>query len=386
MRLNAVLMRGGTSKAVFFHERDLPADPVLRDAAILGVFGSPDPYRRQLDGIGGATSSTSKVAVIGPGQGPAIDVTYEFGQVSIDQPFISRQGSCGNISAAVGPFAVDEGLVPVVHPVTSVRFLNLNTQKVIVAHVPTRDGRFDPRGTFALPGLPTTGAPIQLDFLEPGGAVTGAVLPTGNVRDAIEVADVGPVDVSVVDAANPLVFVTFEQLGLTGLETPAELDAHPTALHRLSEVRTAASVLAGISPSVEAARQTPSVPMIAVVGTPLDYPGSDGRTIERSAHALRAVMVSMGRTHGSYPLTGAICTAVAAAIPGTVVADVWADSSGDPTPCRIGHPAGVLAVQAEPELVDGSWSVRQVSAIRTARRLFEGVAYAPDDGPVARSN
>lgn len=387
MRLPAVLMRGGTSKALFFHQRDLPPDPDARDAVLLGVFGSPDPDRRQLDGLGGATSSTSKVAIIGPRSRPDVDVTYEFGQVGIDVPHIGRRANCGNISAAVGPFAVDEGLVAAVEPITTVRFLNTNTDKVIVAHVPTRDGAFDPYGTFAIPGVPTTGSPIRLDFLDPGGAVTGAVLPTGRVRDEVNVAGIGAVAISIVDAANPVVFVPWEALQLDGTETPAELDAHPTALARIEEIRVQASVLAGIAGDVAAARASPTAPMVALVGPARDYQRGDGTPIERSAHTVRMTMISNGRAHGTCPMTGAICTAVAAAIPGTVVADAHTESGDTDDPCRIGHPAGVLTVSAEPECSADIWTVRQVSVVRTARRLFEGVVFAPQHaGALARSD
>lgn len=379
MRIKAVIMRGGTSKAVFFHERDLPEDPQQRDAVILGTFGSPDPYRRQVDGLGGATSSTSKVAVIGDGRAHGVDVTYDFGQVGIDRPLIDRRGNCGNISSAVGPFAVDEGLVEVVEPFTEVRFLNTNTGKVIVAHVPTRDGRFDPRGDFSIPGVPTTGAAIRLDYLEPGGAVTGALLPTGNLRDTVDVPGLGPVEVTLVDAANPVVFVRWEDVGLTGLELPADIDADVDLLARIEGVRAAAAVISGISPTAQdATANVPSVPKLAFVGPPRDYVRLDGEPVAAGSTTLRAAMMSMGRLHPSYALTGGICTAVASAIPGTLPAEASAGAPDEPGTCRLGHPSGVLSLEARPALVDGAWSVDKVSVFRTARRLFEGVAYAPD--------
>jgi len=378
-KLQAVIMRGGTSRAVFLHERDLPADPAERDPAILGVFGSPDPFRKQVDGLGGATSSTSKVAVIGDGRAHGVDVTYDFGQVSIDQPLIDRRGNCGNISSAVGPFAVDEGLVEVVEPVTQVRFLNTNTGKVIVAHVPTRDGRFDPRGDFAIPGVPGTAAKIQLDYLDPGGAVTGALLPTGRVRDVVDVPGVGEIEISIVDAANPLVYARWEDLGLTGLETPQDVDGDPALLARIESVRAAAAVLAGITATPEeATANVPSVPKMAFVGRPRDYVRTDGEPATASATTLRAAMMSMGRLHPAFALSGGICTAVAAGIPGTLVAGLSDHASAPAGVCRIGHPSGILSMEAHPEQVDGAWHIAKVSAFRTARRLMEGVAYVPD--------
>lgn len=376
MRIPAVIMRGGTSKGLFFHERDLPADPDAADRFILAAYGSPDPYRRQIDGLGGATSTTSKVAVIGDGGPYGVDVTYQFGQVSIDEPLIDRRGNCGNMSSAVGPFAVDEGLVEASDPVTTVRFLNVNTGKVIVAHVATRDGRFDPVGELAIPGIPGTGSPVRLDYLEPGGAVTGALLPTGRQTDVLDVPK-GPVEVSLVDASNPLVFVRFEDVGLTGTEQPEEIDSDAELLATLETIRAAAGVRMGVAADLAEAARTPSVPKLALVGESLDYVRIDGVPVGADEAGVRAVMLSMGRTHRSYPLTGAICTAVATQLPDTVAARA---NRPDPAGVTlIGHPSGVLEMQAQPRLADGVWTVDAVSAYRTARRLMEGWALVPED-------
>jgi 2-methylaconitate cis-trans-isomerase PrpF len=378
MQVPAVLMRGGTSRGLFFHEADLPADAGLRDRFILAAYGSPDPDRRQVDGLGGATSSTSKVAIVADGREHGVDVTYEFGQVSIDRPLVDRRGNCGNISSAVGPFAVDEGLVPATDPVTTVRFLNLNTGKMVAAHVPTRDGWFDPTGDFAIPGVPGGGARIRLDYLEPGGAVTGSLLPTGHPVDEVDVPGVGAVEMSIVDAANPLLFVRWESLGMTGDEHPDEIDADPSLLARLEAVRAQAGVHIGLAASAEeASALAPSVPKLALIGPPRDYPLSDGSIQPASETTLRASMMSMGRVHRSYALTGAICTAVAAAIPETLVAQTARPgTSGEPT--RIGHPSGVLPMVAEVRRHDAGWSVPLVSGYRTARRLMAGVVSVPD--------
>ena len=370
-------MRGGTSKGLFFHEKDLPSDPAVRDQFILNAFGSPDPYRRQIDGLGGAVSTTSKVAIIGDGAAHGVDVTYDFGQVSIDQPLIDRRGNCGNISSAVGPFAVDEGLVRATDPVTVVRFLNLNTNKVIVAHVPTRNGQFDPMGDFELPGVPGSGSRLQLDYVEPGGAVTGRLLPTGNLVDDLEVPGLGTFQVSIVDAANPLVFVRWEDFGLRGLELPAQIDADPELLSRIEAVRAHASVLAGISASVEEATlEAPSVPKLSFIGAPRDYPTTHGVLMPAAATSIRAAMMSMGRVHNSYPLTGAIATTVAANLPGTIVYELAEKSPGQ---FIIGHPAGVLSMTAEIVQGGGAWAVKRVSGFRTARRLMEGHVLVPDE-------
>ncbi|EST38738.1 hypothetical protein N566_05845 [Streptomycetaceae bacterium MP113-05] len=380
MRVPAVLMRGGTSRGLFFHARDLPADHALREAFILASYGSPDAARRQVDGVGGATSSTSKVAVISDGSEQGVDVLYEFGQVAIDRPLIDRRGNCGNLSSGVGPFAVDEGLVAATDPVTRVRLLNVNTGKVIVAHVPTRDGRFDPTGDYALPGVPGTGSRIRLDYVDPGGAVTGSVLPTGNPVDDLTVPGLGTIPVSVVDAANPLLFVQWEALGLNGTEPPDEIDSHPELLRRLEAVRAHGAVLAGIADTPEkATAETPSVPKLTLVGTSRDYLTTDGSVQKGSGTTVRAAMMSMGRVHRSYALTGGIATAVAAAIPGTLVADAAAQAEtwGDEDECRIGHPAGVLPLRADVRREGGTWRVASVTAYRTARRLMEGRVLVP---------
>lgn len=374
----AVIMRGGTSKGVFFHERDLPDDPAVRERVILAAFGSPDPYGRQIDGLGGATSTTSKVAIIAPHSGDA-DISYTFGQVGIDRPLVDGRGNCGNISSAVGPFAVDEGLVPVREGITEVCFLNTNTKKRIVAHVPVEGGRFAHEGEFAIPGIPGTASRIQLDYLDPGGAVTGRLLPTGNVTDTLDVPGVGPITVSIVDAANPLVFCLFSDLGLTGREQPADIDADAGLLRRLEAVRAQASVAAGIAGTArEASSDVPSVPKLAMVSPPSEYVRLDGSVADPDGIDLVAKMMSMGMAHRAYPLTGAICTTVAAGIPGTVVADALRAARDDGA-VRLGHPSGTMSLAASLRQDGaGDWTVDKVSADRTARRLMEGVVHVPD--------
>jgi len=271
MKISAVMMRGGTSRGLFFLDEDLPTEPDRRERAILAAFGSPDPYRRQINGAGGATSNTSKVAIIAKSSRPGIDVDYTFGQVSIDKPLVDFAGNCGNISSAVGPFAVDERLVEATGDQTIVRFFNTNTNKVIVARVPTENGRFNPVGTLAIPGIPGTGSAIQLDYLDPGGAVTGSILPTGNPVDVLHL-DEGDIEISLVDAANPLVFIRLSDVGMTGKEAAADVDANTDLLARLDRIRAAAGVAAGIAKTTEeASANFPSVPKVALVGPPTDF-------------------------------------------------------------------------------------------------------------------
>ena len=377
-RIRAVIMRGGTSRGIFFRDEELPVDPEARTWTILAAFGSPDRYRRQIDGLGGATSLTSKAAIISRGTQPGIDVNFTFGQVGIEQPLIDMRGNCGNISAAVGPYTIDEGLVACQEPYTQVRFLNTNTQKVIVANVPTRNGRYEPEGDYAIPGVPGTGSKIVLDFLDPGGAVTGKLLPTGQVRDVLHVPGIGHIDVSIVDAANPLVFCRAQDFGLSGRETPEQIDSNQELLLRIGATRAAAGVAIGLAESIEEAiHSVPSVPKIAFVTGPRSYIQLDGELREAADVDLVARIMSMGHLHRAYALTGAICTTVAAQIPGTLVHEVVTEQARTSGSLRLGHPSGVMDLSASIHKEGESWYVEKASAARTARRLMEGEIYLP---------
>jgi 2-methylaconitate cis-trans-isomerase PrpF len=377
-RIRTVIMRGGTSRGIFFRDEDLPKDPEARKWTILAAFGSPDHYGRQIDGLGGATSLTSKAAIISKGTRPGIGVNFTFGQVSIEQPLIDMRGNCGNISAAVGPYAIDEGLVPCEEPLTQVRFLNTNTQKVTVAHVPTRNGRFEPEGDYSIPGVPGTGSRIILDFLDPGGAVTGKLFPTGQVRDVLQVPGLGPIEVSIVDAANPLVFCRAEDFGLSGQETPEQIDSNQELLLRIGATRAAAGVAIGLAESIEEAiYSVPSVPKFAFVTRSRPYLQLDSVMREAADVDLIARIMSMGHLHRAYALTGAICTAVAAQIPGTLVHEVVTERARTSGMLRLGHPSGVMDLSASVHQEGENWYVEKASAARTARRLMEGDIYIP---------
>ncbi len=378
-KIRTVIMRGGTSRGLFFREEGTPANPEARTWAILAAFGSPDSYGRQIDGLGGATSLTSKAAIISKGTQPGIDVNFTFGQVGIEKPLIDMRGNCGNISSAVGPYAIDEGLVPCQAPVTQVRILNTNTQKVIVASMPTRNGHFEPEGEYAISGVPGTGSKIVLDFLDPGGAVTGKLLPTGQVRDMLHVPGIGHIEVSIVDAANPLVFCRSEDFGLSGQEVPEQIDTNQELLLRIGATRAAAGVAIGLADSIEEAiHSVPSVPKIAFVTRPRPYLQLDGVLREAADVDLIARIMSMGHLHRAYALTGAICTTVAAQIPGTLVHDVVSDRARDSGSLRLGHPSGVMDLSASLHKEGGRWYVEKASAARTARRLMEGDIYIPE--------
>jgi hypothetical protein len=371
-------MRGGTSKGLFFHEKDLPTEPGRRDRAILAAYGSPDPYKRQIDGVGGALSVTSKVAVISPSPTPGYDVVYHFGQVSIDRPIVDVKANCGNISAAVGPFAVDEGLVKTVAPVTRVRIHQKNTNKLIVAEVPVKDGKFNEEGDYAIDGVPGTGSRILLRFVDPAGAVTGKLFPTGNRRDRFDVPGLGAVEVTCIDAANPFVFVPAAALGLSGTETE-ELERRAEIKSLLEAIRCRAAVRLGIGASEEeAARRSQAVPKVAVVAAPAAYAALGGRAVEAHEVDLLARMMSMGTLHRAYAVSGAVATAGAAMIPGTVVGELVREEARGKDLLRIGHPGGVIDVGAVIEPRAGEFIYREAVLGRTARRLMEGNVLVPE--------
>ncbi|HEY7415097.1 MAG TPA: PrpF domain-containing protein, partial [Ktedonobacteraceae bacterium] len=302
--LHFVLMRGGTSKCLMFKGNDLPPAGAERDRVLLAAFGSPDP--RQIDGLGGATSLTSKVGIIVPSKHEDIDIEYTFGQVNILSPMIDYGGNCGNCSSAVGPFAVDEGLVQVQEEITQVRILNTNTQKLIVAEVPTQHGHALYEGNYELPGVPGTGARQRLWFYDPAGSKTGTLLPTSHPCDQLEVQG-RSIAISLVDAANPVVFVTAEDVGLRGTEAAAEIDNHPDLLALLEEIRGKAAVLLGIADEWQhAPKITPGLPKIAIVAAAHSYTDLYGRTVMEHQVDFVARIMSMGRCHPAYALTGAI--------------------------------------------------------------------------------
>lgn len=387
-KVRAVVMRGGTSRAVVFRPEDLPADQALRDRVILTIFGGGDPYGRQIDGLGGAASTTSKMAIIGPASVPDADVDYTFGQVNVTAPMIDYGGNCGNISSAVGPYAIDEGLVRTADPLTTVRIWQTNTQKRIIAHVPTAGGMHLVEGDYAIDGVPGTGSMIVLEFIEPGGSMTGRLLPTGQPADSLDVPGVGTVTVSMVDAANPVVFLRTSDLGLEGTEMPDHVDGDPALLARLEAIRAHAAVRMGLAATPEeATSKSPGVPKIAFVSPPASYRSTSGGPIDAAGIDLVGRIMSMGKLHRSYALTGAICTAVASLIAGTVVHEAagvagtggagTGGAAGGERTVRIGHPAGVIEAGARVGLRDGVWVAEKVVTRRTARRIMEGVALVP---------
>ena len=372
----AVFMRGGTSKAIMFHARDLPADRAAWEAIFTAAMGSPDPYGRQLDGMGGGVSSLSKVCVLAPSARDDADIDYTFAQVQIREKAVDYKGNCGNMSSAVGPFAVDEGLVRADGDTATVRIFNTNTQKIIHSTFPLheRKARYD--GDLAIPGVFGTGAPVRLDFVEPGGATTGRLLPSGATRDRLEVPGFGAIEASLVDAANATVFVRAHDIGLSGTELPEELEARPDILKLLDEIRILGSVRMGIAPNLEAARTVRAVPFVGFVSPSADFRTLAGDLVPTAAIDLAARMISNGQPHRALPLTASLCTAVAARIAGTVVAEALSPSTGTGS-VRLGMPSGVLTVGADVALEQRGWIARAGSFYRTARRLFDGRVWVP---------
>jgi 2-methylaconitate cis-trans-isomerase PrpF len=372
-RLPAVFMRGGTSKALVFHLRDLPADRAQWDALFLGAIGSPDPHGRQLNGMGGGVSSLSKVCVVGPPTRADADLDYTFAQVLVFESRVDYSGNCGNMSSAIGPFAVDEGLVRARDGEMLVRIHNTNTRKIIHATFRVRDGRAEEEGELEIPGVAGTGSPVRLDFLDPGGAVTGRLLPTGNAIDVLDIPGVGRIEASLVDAANPCVFLDAGALGLTGTEMPDWLDARPELVERIATIRRHASVAMGIAKTIEEARGR-SMPQIGFVSEPEDAVTLSGSKLPASAADLTVRIFSNGQPHRALPLTGSLCTAVACGIEGTLP-HRFARGGGTGT-LRLAMPSGVLTVGAEVVREGSGWRAVRGSFYRTTRRLFDGHVYA----------
>jgi 2-methylaconitate cis-trans-isomerase PrpF len=343
-RVRCVIMRGGTSKGVFFDEADLPADPQSRERLILSIMGSPDP--RQIDGLGGADPLTSKVCIIGPGAAFGSDCTYTFGQVGIDEPYVALAGNCGNLSAAVGVYAIEQGLAPAVEPETAVRIYNTNARQILIARVPVRAGRPVVTGDYVIAGVPGSGAEIRMDYSRTSGATTGSVLPTGNPRDRIHVPEFGrDVEVSIVDVAKATCFFHAREVGLSGTEGPDAFTAE---------------ILAPVAVAEPAPYQ--------------NYMTKETVPAEAVSFLARRVIGPPPRLHKAFASTGAVCTAVASRLEGTIVHAIAAAPVEDVV--RIGHPSGVFPVKI---VLDASGSLVEASYSRTARRIMEGTVLVPRD-------
>ncbi len=370
VRIPAAFIRGGTSNAIVFHQKDLPEDRAQWDAIFLAAIGSPDPNGRQLNGMGGGISSLSKICIVGPSTHPEADIDYTFAQCAVRDAAVDYAGNCGNMSSAMGPFAVDEGIVTVEGDEALVRIHNTNTKKIIHARFPVDDGMAAVDGVLALPGVSGTGAPVSMEFVEPGGAGTGKLLPTGNVVDTLEVEGIGMIEASLVDAANPGVFVAAESLGIAGNEMPADLDADTDLMARLQAIRKAGAAAMGL-------KFSPALPMVGFVAPPMDASLLSGEAVPKGDGDLLGRMVSMGNIHRALPLTGTLCMTVAARIEGTAVHRAVRTVADPGDALRIVQPSGVIHCAADVAQQDGAWHAAKAGVMRTQRRLFDGYVYIP---------
>jgi len=379
MKIPCAIYRGGTSKPIFFLEKDLPCDPKDRDRVVLNAFGSPD--LRQIDGLGGADPLTSKVAYIGPSTVADADLNYTFGYVGIAAPVIDYTGNCGNTSAAVGPFALLRGLINPKEPLTHIRIYNTNTKKVIVAEFPVENGEFVSEGDFLIDGVPGSGSKILLDFINSGGSVTGKLLPTGKAKEKIRFPTLGELTVSLVDAANPFVFVRAQDLSLKGNESLEAVASDGELLNKCEEIRSLVAEILGIAKREEATRLSPGVPKIALVSPPMAYPTPAGM-VEAKNVDLIARMTALQKLHKAFAVTGAVCVGAAAKVEGTIVEEIFREAQPkNPSAVRIGHPSGAIQVEIETEKKNGQLELTKAALARTARLIMDGFVHLPNSTP-----
>ena len=377
----ASFWRGGTSRAVLFTAHDLAGyDAGQVEAVILAALGSPDPDGRQIDGLGGGSSSLSKAAIVGPAPpGSGADVAYRFAQVEIGEPLVDFTGNCGNISAAIGPFAIDSGLIEPADGTTDVTVLSANTGQLCRARVPTRQGRYEPAGDFAIQGVPGTASRIALTYIDAGGSIGRGPLPTGAPCEQIGTGDGRSVTASIVDLANPAVFVQAGEMGTTAAALAGVLDSDRDLQARLEHMRCEAAVRIGLAPSLDEAARQPTIPKVAMVGPAASYGASSGQTVAAESIDVAVRLISMRRTHRTVALTGAMALAGAAALPGTVVADVVTGGAQPDRTLRIGHPAGVIEIGVTAECSSGGgWRFPAVTVDRTAREIMRGSVLVPE--------
>ncbi|POZ61882.1 2-methylaconitate cis-trans isomerase PrpF [Chromobacterium alticapitis] len=388
IKIPATYMRGGTSKGVFFRLQDLPEAArqpgEARDKLLLRVIGSPDPYGKQIDGMGGATSSTSKTVIVSKSARPGHDVDYLFGQVSIDKAFVDWTGNCGNLSAAVGPFAIANGLIdPARMPgngICTVRIWQANIAKTIIAHVPITNGQVQETGDFELDGVTFPAAEVQLEFLDPadeGDGDGGAMFPTGNLVDTLEVPGVGAFPATLINAGIPTIFVNAADIGYTGTELQDAINADPAALARFESIRAYGALKMGLIQNLDEIASRQHTPKIAFVAPPADYAASSGKPVKAADIDVLARAMSMGKLHHAMMGTAAVAIGTAAAVPGTLVN--LAAGGVKRQAVRFGHPSGTLRVGAEAKQIHGAWTVTKAIMSRSARVLMEGWVRVPAD-------
>ncbi len=385
IKVPATYMRGGTSKGTFFKLMDLPqacqVPGEARDKLLLRVVGSPDPYGAHIDGMGGATSSTSKTVILSKSSQPDHDVDYLFGQVGIDKAFVDWSGNCGNLSAAVGPFAITNGLIDDARVpkdgLCTVRIWQANIGKTIIAHVPMTNGQVQETGDFELDGVTFPAAEIQVEFVDPADDAGGSMFPTGNLVDDLEVPGVGTFKATMINAGIPTIFVNADAIGYTGTELREAINNDAKALAMFETIRAYGAVKMGLIKEIGEAAKRQHTPKVAFVAPPKSYTSSSGKTVETSDIDLCVRALSMGKLHHAMMGTAAVAIGTAAAIPGTLVN--LAAGGGDREAVRFGHPSGTLRVGAQAELVNGEWVVKKAIMSRSARVLMSGWVHVPGD-------
>lgn len=385
IKVPATYMRGGTSKGTFFKLTDLPqacqVPGEARDKLLLRVVGSPDPYGAHIDGMGGATSSTSKTVILSKSSQPDHDVDYLFGQVGIDKAFVDWSGNCGNLSAAVGPFAITNGLIDDARVpkdgLCTVRIWQANIGKTIIAHVPMTNGQVQETGDFELDGVTFPAAEIQVEFVDPADDAGGSMFPTGNLVDDLEVPGVGTFKATMINAGIPTIFVNADAIGYTGTELREAINNDAKALAMFETIRAYGAVKMGLIKEIGEAAKRQHTPKVAFVAPPKSYTSSSGKTVETSDIDLCVRALSMGKLHHAMMGTAAVAIGTAAAIPGTLVN--LAAGGGDREAVRFGHPSGTLRVGAQAELVNGEWVVKKAIMSRSARVLMSGWVHVPGD-------
>ena len=384
IKVPATYMRGGTSKGVFFRLQDLPEPCKVpgeaRDKLLLRVIGSPDPYEKQIDGLGNATSSTSKTVILAAPTQPDHDVDYLFGQVSIDKPFVDWSGNCGNLTAAVGAFAINGGFVAKDripdNGICTVRIWQANIQKTIVAHVPITNGEVQETGDFELDGVTFPAAEVKIEFMDPADG-EGAMFPTGNLVDDLDVPGVGTLKATMINAGIPTIFINAEDIGYKGTELQNDINSNPKALAMFETIRAHGAVKMGLIKDVAEAANRQHTPKVAFVAKPVDYVSSSGKQINAADIDVLVRALSMGKLHHAMMGTAAVAIATASAIPGTLVN--LAAGGGDRTEVTFGHPSGTLGVGAEAKEVNGQWTATKAIMSRSARIIMEGWVRVPGD-------
>ena len=384
IKVPATYMRGGTSKGVFFNLEDLPQPAQVageaRDKLLLRVIGSPDPYAKQIDGMGGATSSTSKTVIVSRSQRVDHDVDYLFGQVSIDKPFVDWSGNCGNLSAAVGPFAIHAGLIDEdripLNGIVSVRVWQVNIGKTILIHVPMVNGFVQETGAFELDGVTFPAAEIQVDFVDPADG-EGSMFPTGNLVDDLVVPDVGTFNATFINAGIPTIFIDAEALGYQGTELQDDINNDESVLARFESIRAHGALKMGLIDSLEEAQTRQHTPKIAFVSQPKSYLSSSGKTVEAGEVDILVRALSMGKLHHAMMGTAAVAIASAACVPGTLVN--LAAGGGEKESVTFGHPSGTLKVGAKAKPTEQGWVVEKAIMSRSARILMEGFVRVPSN-------